>query len=61
MEADLGSVTQCSPQRVQRRMLGKSATVDVDAAGQNAQRLAAESKVRDQLRRLRAHLDETVS
>jgi len=41
-------------------MLGKSATVDVDAAGQNAQRLAAESNVRDQLRRLRAHLDETV-
>ncbi|MEV4315159.1 DISARM system SNF2-like helicase DrmD [Actinocrispum sp. NPDC049592] len=60
MEADLGSVNAVLAAEVQRRMLGLPPTVDVDAAGQTAQKLAAESNVRDQVRRLRAHLDDTV-
>ncbi|MFF5992768.1 DISARM system SNF2-like helicase DrmD [Prauserella flavalba] len=60
MEEDLGSVNAVLSAEVQRRMLGESPRVEVDEAGRDAQQLAAESNVRDQVRRLRANLDETV-
>ncbi|GAA1190196.1 DISARM system SNF2-like helicase DrmD [Prauserella alba] len=60
MEADLGSVNAVLSDAVQRRMLGESLKVDVDSAGRDKQRVAAESNVRDQVRRLRAKLEETV-
>jgi hypothetical protein len=60
MEEDLGSVNAVLAAEVQRRMLGEAPKVDVDTAGRTAHRLAAETNVRDQVRRLRAHLDETV-
>lgn len=60
MEADLGSVNAVLSAEVQRRMLGESPKIDVDTAGKDKQQLAAESNVREQVRRLRAHLDDTV-
>lgn len=60
MEQDLGSVNAVLSAEVQRRMLGGAPQVDVDVAGRDRQQLAAETNVRDQVRRLRAHLDQTV-
>lgn len=60
VEEDLGSVNAVLAVEVQRRMLGQSPKVDMDTAGKTAQRLAAESNVRDQVRKLRANLDDTV-
>jgi superfamily II DNA or RNA helicase len=60
MEQDLGSVNAVLSAEVQRRMLGAAPQVDVDAAGRDRQQLAAETNVRDQVRRLRDHLDQTV-
>lgn len=61
MEEDLGSVNAVLSGEVQRRMLGESPRVDVDAAGRDKARVAAESNVREQVRKLRTHLEDTVA
>jgi superfamily II DNA or RNA helicase len=62
MEEDLGSVNAVLADAVQRRMLGEKVDVDVENAGKDRKTnsLPAESRVREQVRKLRADLDETV-
>lgn len=60
MEEDLGSVNAVLADAVQRRMLGESVTADLDQAGAPAPDLPAESNVSDQVRRLKANVDQTV-
>ncbi|HEX6497778.1 MAG TPA: DISARM system SNF2-like helicase DrmD [Micromonosporaceae bacterium] len=62
MESDLGSVNAVLSDAVQRRMLGEQVDVDAVTAERTAkaQTLPTESNVGDQVRRLRANLDETV-
>lgn len=60
MEADLGSVNAVLADAVQRRMLGQLKDFDVDKAGAKKDQLPAEQNVREQVRKLRANLDETV-
>ncbi|MGH3719389.1 MAG: DISARM system SNF2-like helicase DrmD [Pseudonocardiaceae bacterium] len=65
MEEDLGSVNAVLSHAVQRRMLGQLPHFDVDAAGAKKsasvkEGLPAESNVREQVRKLRANLEETV-
>ena len=61
MERDLGAVNAVLADAVQRRMLGEAVDIDVATAGKNTSRdLPIESNVGAQVRRLRAHLDETV-
>ncbi|NMN97832.1 DISARM system SNF2-like helicase DrmD [Antrihabitans stalactiti] len=60
MEEDLGSVNAVLSEAVQRRMLGEITTFDVESAGKKKARLAAESNVRDQVRRLHSNLRQTV-
>ncbi|GAA1937523.1 DISARM system SNF2-like helicase DrmD [Amycolatopsis minnesotensis] len=61
MEADLGSVNAVLADAVQRRMLGQLKDFDVDKAGAKKDQLPAEQNVREQVRKLRANLDETVA
>ncbi|MBB4683728.1 DISARM system SNF2-like helicase DrmD [Amycolatopsis jiangsuensis] len=61
MEADLGSVNAVLSDAIQRRMVGQIADFDIDRAGQKKDRLPAEQNVRDQVRRIRSNLDETVT
>ncbi|WP_405393496.1 DISARM system SNF2-like helicase DrmD [Microbispora hainanensis] len=61
MEEDLGSVNAVLARAVQRRMLGDIADYDVEQAGDPASAVPAETNVRDQVRKLRANLDETVA
>ena len=61
MEEDLGSVNAVMSDAVQRRMLGQSTDLDAETAkAKSKDGLAAESNIRDQVRRLRQRLDETV-
>ncbi|SCL28676.1 SNF2 family N-terminal domain-containing protein [Micromonospora pallida] len=62
MEEDLGSVNAVLSDAVQRRMLGEQVNVDIDTAGRDkaAGTLPVESNLREQVRRLRADLDQTV-
>ncbi len=71
MEEDLGSVNAVLSEKVQRRMLGETVRGDeVDGAGKTRagttragtkkEGLPAESNVREQVRKLRTNLDETV-
>ncbi|PRW65225.1 DISARM system SNF2-like helicase DrmD [Actinopolyspora mortivallis] len=61
MSEDLGAVNAVLSERVQRRMLGQTVREDeVDSAGATTERLAVESNVREQVRRLRDNVDQTV-
>lgn len=60
MEEDLGAVNAVLSAAVQRRMLGQKVDVDVNTVGAKKDRLPAEQNVREQVRRARANLDETV-
>jgi superfamily II DNA or RNA helicase len=60
MEEDLGSVNAVLSRAVQRRMLGQLTHFDINTAGAKKERLPAESNVREQVRKLRANLEETV-
>ncbi|GAB3214030.1 DISARM system SNF2-like helicase DrmD [Marinactinospora endophytica] len=60
MEEDLGQVNAVLSEAVQRRMLGESVGIEVEAAGTGTERLPAETEVGDQVRRLRADLEATV-
>lgn len=62
MEDDLGPVNAVLADAVQRRMLGETVDIDVEQAGRDKRtdHLSSESNVRDQVRRLRAELDQTV-
>lgn len=63
MEEDLGQVNAVLSTAVQRRMLGEATEFDVNAvgsAGAMKERLPTEADVGEQVRRLRARLDETV-
>ncbi|MEV6603542.1 DISARM system SNF2-like helicase DrmD [Kutzneria sp. NPDC051319] len=61
VEADLGAVNAVLADAVQRRMLGKDAEFDIESAGSGKDRVPAESKVREQVRRLRDSLEATVA
>jgi len=61
MEEDLGKVNAVLSEAVQRRMLGDHTPVDVDAAGGGVELVPTETRVGEQVRRLRASLDETVT
>lgn len=65
MEEDLGSVNAVLSDAVQRRMLGDTVAINIDTAGSKKsasvkEGLPAESKVREQVRRLRESLEATV-
>ena len=61
MEEDLGSVNAVISDAVQRRMLGRSADLDAETAqAKTKDNIPAETNVRDQVRRLRQRLAETV-
>ncbi len=61
MERDLGPVNAVLAEAVQRRMLGETVDLDVATAGADTTaQLPTESDVGAQVKRLRAHLDETV-
>ncbi|TVT30038.1 helicase [Amycolatopsis rhizosphaerae] len=65
MEEDLGSVNAVLADAVQKRMLGQTVNIDIDRAGARTARtqhreLPAETQVGEQVRRLRANLDDTV-
>ncbi|WP_306369523.1 DISARM system SNF2-like helicase DrmD [Nocardiopsis sp. CC223A] len=63
MEEDLGAVNAVISDAVQRRMLGQRTDLDAETARVRKDRkgeVPAESNVRDQVRRLRERLDETV-
>jgi hypothetical protein len=60
MEEDLGKVNAVLSDAVQRRMLGDHSVVAVEQAGGGAELVPAETRVAEQVRRLRANLDETV-
>ncbi|WP_405084891.1 DISARM system SNF2-like helicase DrmD [Microbispora sp. NBC_01389] len=61
MEEDLGAVNAVLARAVQRRMLGDIPDYDVERAGAATSAVPAETNVRDQVRRLRVNLDETVA
>ncbi|MEV4801410.1 DISARM system SNF2-like helicase DrmD [Nonomuraea sp. NPDC049421] len=61
MEEDLGSVNAVLARAVQRRMLGDIPDYDVEQAGASEGTVPAETNVGEQVRRLRANLDETVA
>jgi superfamily II DNA or RNA helicase len=61
MEEDLGKVNAVLSEAVQRRMLGDHTPVDVDAAGGGVELVPTETRVGEQVRRLRTSLDETVA
>ncbi len=61
MEEDLGSVNAVLADAVQRRMLGEDPCVDIEQAGKTKQHLRIEQNVREQVRRLRNNLADTVS
>jgi superfamily II DNA or RNA helicase len=61
MEEDLGSVNAVLADAVQRRMLGEDPEVDVESAGEAKQHLRIEQNVREQVRRLRDNVTDTVS
>lgn len=63
MEEDLGSVNAVLADAVQRRMLGRLGSFDVEAAGsgRRSNRLAADADVSGQVRRVRERLDATVA
>ncbi|WP_307827686.1 DISARM system SNF2-like helicase DrmD [Planomonospora sp. ID82291] len=60
MEEDLGSVNAVIVRAVQGRMLGDIADYDVEHAG-GRETVPAETEVGEQVRRLRANLDDTVA
>ncbi|MGI9000591.1 MAG: DISARM system SNF2-like helicase DrmD, partial [Pseudonocardia sp.] len=60
MEADLGKVNAVLSEAVQRRMLGDHTPVDVDGVDGGAELMPVETRAGEQIRRLRAGLDETV-
>ncbi|MFB9676061.1 DISARM system SNF2-like helicase DrmD [Streptosporangium vulgare] len=62
MEEDLGSVNAVLAEAVQRRMLGDISDYDMEraAARESRQTVQAETNVGEQVRRLRANLDDTV-
>lgn len=65
MEEDLGTVNAVLADAVQRRMLGDISDFDIENASAKAKRggsrrLSADSNVSEQVRRLRADLDDTV-
>ncbi|MFC3994375.1 DISARM system SNF2-like helicase DrmD [Nocardiopsis sediminis] len=60
MEEDLGSVNAVLSDAVQKRMLGQIDDYDIDSAGRRKDRLAAESNVPEQVRKLHARLGDTV-
>ena len=61
MEEDLGPVNAVLADAVQRRMLGEQVGADVDAPAPGAPELPAEADVRQQVRRLRVNVDDTVA
>src|SRR5690606_22437495 len=61
MEEDLGSVNAVLADAVQRRMLGETVTTDIDTAGAPIADLPAETNGTDQVRRLKANIDQTVA
>ena len=66
MEEDLGTVNAVLAEAVQRRMLGEIADFDIENASAatkrsaKSRRLAADSDVSEQVKRLRRDLDATV-
>lgn len=61
MEEDLGSVNAVISDAVQRRMLGQKADLDAETAKAGTKgKVPSNSNIREQVRRLRRNLDETV-
>ncbi|HVE95964.1 MAG TPA: helicase-related protein [Pseudonocardiaceae bacterium] len=60
MESDLGKVNSVLSEAVTRRMLGDYSAVDVENAGGAADLVPTETRVGEQVRRLRESLDQTV-
>ena len=62
MEADLGPINAVLSDAVQRRMLGEQVSdTEIEQAGKAKENVPVESNVGEQVRRLRANLDETVT
>ncbi len=60
MESDLGKVNSVLSDAVTRRMLGDYSAVDVENAGGAAELVPTETRIGEQVRRLRESLDQTV-
>ena len=60
MESDLGKVNSVLSDAVTRRMLGDYSPVDVENAGGDTELVPTETRVGEQVRRLRESLDQTV-
>ena len=60
IEQDLGSVNTVLAKAVQQRMLGQITDYDIEGTGAAEETLPAETNVSEQVRRLRAQLDDTV-
>lgn len=60
VEHDLGAVNAVLSEAVLRRLSGQRTRIDIDAAPAGRDRLPSESNVPEQVRRVRAHLDDTV-
>lgn len=62
MEQDLGPVNAVLSEAVQRRMLGERVSdAEIEQAGQRRPNIPIDANVREQVRRLRTNLDETVA